>query len=557
MDKIEKAIQRQVGDVHPNGKWSWTEYKPGKFDWRPIKNATASPNPPSANAKGDSDSSSKPIAKPAPAGAKKMSIQQLKEWAPKTKENVLLVVLNNVKGNAATRQVVYDELVARGVDESKMNTAGTLQELWDNQKRRAAIVNAGDDEEEEEGGDTSTASDDEADDESGDGITEDWWMNKKDERIRKMFHGLKTKRDWIRYDNFIDKKKRQQPHYVKPRKVMQMLNRQFLEFLENPEQRFMISSGGAGVGKSFAFEDIAKITNKKPFDPEKHAPGDADYDYIETTDIDGKKKLLELLKAHNGKILLFDDTDAILTRQDLTSIMKKATSMTGKRIVGDPQDPKTNFAFTGRIVVLTNKDMDTLMEEEDSKAIISRASIKSDIRMTKNETVEILRDRFLHMKFPQVPALEDPQENEKERREVFQTILDNLHNISPKSFTTRKFGEMLSAKRLTERANLRAQQSDELASKFGEDEDWRDLAIQILLKGENDEFLSNEPETEIEKEFVKKHPKEAKELFGIGEEEEVKKAVEEEEEMTLEKAEDLLLFGDVDFEKAEDLLLSK
>lgn len=30
-----------VGDVHPNGKWVWTEYQPGKFDWRVIpKNGT-------------------------------------------------------------------------------------------------------------------------------------------------------------------------------------------------------------------------------------------------------------------------------------------------------------------------------------------------------------------------------------------------------------------------------------------------------------------------------------------------------------------------------------
>jgi hypothetical protein len=26
-----------VGDVHPNGKWVWTEYKPGRFDWRTDK----------------------------------------------------------------------------------------------------------------------------------------------------------------------------------------------------------------------------------------------------------------------------------------------------------------------------------------------------------------------------------------------------------------------------------------------------------------------------------------------------------------------------------------
>lgn len=32
---IEKA--HQVGDTHPNGRWVWTEYAPGKFDWRTAK----------------------------------------------------------------------------------------------------------------------------------------------------------------------------------------------------------------------------------------------------------------------------------------------------------------------------------------------------------------------------------------------------------------------------------------------------------------------------------------------------------------------------------------
>lgn len=35
---IEKA--HNVGDVHPNGKWVWTEYAPGKFDWRNRKAKT-------------------------------------------------------------------------------------------------------------------------------------------------------------------------------------------------------------------------------------------------------------------------------------------------------------------------------------------------------------------------------------------------------------------------------------------------------------------------------------------------------------------------------------
>lgn len=37
-------MKHVVGEVHPNGKWMWTEYKEGKFDWRNIsKTSNATP----------------------------------------------------------------------------------------------------------------------------------------------------------------------------------------------------------------------------------------------------------------------------------------------------------------------------------------------------------------------------------------------------------------------------------------------------------------------------------------------------------------------------------
>ena len=38
-------VTRKVGDIHPNGKWACTEYQPGKFDWRAIKNAPKTEKP--------------------------------------------------------------------------------------------------------------------------------------------------------------------------------------------------------------------------------------------------------------------------------------------------------------------------------------------------------------------------------------------------------------------------------------------------------------------------------------------------------------------------------
>lgn len=40
---VNKTVMKHtVGEVHPNGKWVWTEYKEGKFDWRGIKTTSTS-----------------------------------------------------------------------------------------------------------------------------------------------------------------------------------------------------------------------------------------------------------------------------------------------------------------------------------------------------------------------------------------------------------------------------------------------------------------------------------------------------------------------------------
>lgn len=81
VDLFEKA--HKVGDIHPNGKWVWTEIHPGKFDWRVIggrrnkKSAAAggssndskaktqlSGSKPSASKKTATDASTKATAKP-------------------------------------------------------------------------------------------------------------------------------------------------------------------------------------------------------------------------------------------------------------------------------------------------------------------------------------------------------------------------------------------------------------------------------------------------------------------------------------------------------------
>ena len=277
--------------------------------------------------------------------------------------------------------------------------------------------------------------------------------------------------------------KRKDPDYQPPVEVMYDLNRQYLEFLDNKEQRFMISAGGAGVGKSYGFKKIAELLNKRPFDAETDAPGDGDYDYVELGDINSKKQLLGVLKAHNGKILLFDDTDSVITRADLASIMKKATAASGKRVVGDPEDVKSNFVFTGRIIIMTNKDLVNLAKNEDTKAIISRATLSSEVYLTVDETIEVLKDRFASMDVPQAPHLDDPEEDKAERQELFDLIVKNKDKIDPAKFTTRTFGTILSEKRSTERSNRMAQQGGEWTNLIGaKQKEWEKSAVRALTK---------------------------------------------------------------------------
>ena len=399
-DVIEKAVQRKVGDMHPNGKWVWTEYKPGKFDWRPPKKNAAGAA--GGSSSGSSDTGKKTTATTskttsAKSGAKPMDSQKLVQWAATTSDDNLLKVANSKNGNAQMRMIAYKQLESRGFDMSKVDTSGTLGQLMKMTKQgssKQTSTSSGDDD--TVSGAAAGASvdiDDDSDEGGADGnqITEKWYLNKNDDRVKKRFN-LKTKEGRIKYDQFVYKEKKKEPDYKDPVEVIQDLNEQYLEFLDNPEQRFMISAGGAGIGKSYGFNKIAELLNMKPFE-EGDQPGDDDYDIFEAPDVNSGKQLLGILKAHNGKIIVFDDNDKVLRRADCASVMKKATATTGKRIVGDPDDIKSNFEFTGRIMIMTNKDLNSLAENEDTKAIISRAMMVSEIYLTVPEQIEVMKSR--------------------------------------------------------------------------------------------------------------------------------------------------------------------
>lgn len=496
-EMFEKAVSRQVGDTHPNGKWVWTEYKPGKFDWRPIKGNKTQQSGNSSSSGGEDDGAAKKnpsVSQTAGAkakAAKPMNSQQLLVWAQKTSDDNLLKVANSKNGNAQMRKIAYDALEQRGFDMSQVDTSGTLAQLMKMTGKGSTSTNASGDDSEDTVADTNDDATVDIDDDSDGGIdddkiTEKWYLNRNDDRVKKAFN-LKTKEGRIKYDQFVYKMKKKEKDYKNPVEVIQDLNEQYLEFLDNDEQRFMISAGGAGIGKSYGFNKMAELLNMKPFE-EGDSPGDGDYDIFEAPDVNSGKQLLNILKAHNGKIIVFDDNDKVLTRADCVSVMKKATATTGRRIVGDPDDVKQNFEFTGRIIIMTNKDLAQLSEIEDTKAIISRAMMVSEIYMTVPETIEVMESRYQDYEFPSAPRLDDEAEDKKERDEIMNLIKKNQKNIDPIQFTTRTFQEILTNKRKVDKANEK-RSNPAFASLIGsKNKDWKEVALGVLTKAAMNDF---------------------------------------------------------------------
>lgn len=507
-ETIEKAVSRQVGDTHPNGKWVWTEYKPGKFDWRPIKGKKAQQSGDGSSSGGEDDGATKKTpSKPSAsqiAGAKAkagkpMNSQQLLVWAQKTSDDNLLKVANSKQGNAQMRKIAYDALQQRGFDMSQVDTSGTLAQLMKMTGKKGAAATSGDDDEDvvaDTNNDATVDIDDDSDGGTdGNKITEKWYLDRNDDRVKKMFN-LKTKEGRIKYDQFVYKMKKKEKDYKNPVEVVQDLNEQYLEFLDNDEQRFMISAGGAGIGKSYGFNKMAELLNMKPFE-EGDSPGDGDYDIFEAPDVNSGKQLLNILKAHNGKIIVFDDNDKVLKRADCASVMKKATATTGRRVVGDPDDVKQNFEFTGRIIIMTNKDLAQLSESEDTKAIISRAMMVSEIYMTVPETIEVMESRYQDYEFPSAPRLDDEGEDKKERDEIMNLIKKNQKNIDPSQFTTRTFQEILTNKRKVDKANEKRANPAFAALIGSKNKDWKEVALGVLTKAAMNDFGGVEPSDEL------------------------------------------------------------
>ena len=358
---IEKAYK--VGDPHPKGKnLVWTEYKPGKFDWRQPKKGAAPAGgnsggnaPAGGNSGGNAPAGGNSGAKPTPAPAQgndgqedddestpksgykkpaakvqykghdeKFDIPVPNQWTVKSKaqgvtktahldkvmamleaktDDDLLKILNNHSLNRFQRQIAYDLAQSRGIPESKIDTKGSLEDEWKKQEsiyNKTHAKNVADDDDTEEDYELNGITVEECEEFMKEFPNGDQgWREKNDKRVQKKFNGLSTLVDRQRYDSFLDFQKRQDADYLTPQEVVCDLNADYLTFMETDMSPLFISAGGAGAGKTYGFKKLAEELNVKKLD-EGDDPATADWGYVNCANPKSEKEFYEMLKKYNG-----------------------------------------------------------------------------------------------------------------------------------------------------------------------------------------------------------------------------------------------------------------
>lgn len=516
-----------------------------------------------------------------------------KDFASKSDDD-LIKIINNAKRNPKDRELAVQEAEARGIDESKLNFSGTLQDKWDKIKEEHDLKEAmqGNDNEDEgedyeldlKGFDMDAFMDKFSGGDTG-------WLDKKNPIVQKSFN-FDTLVGRQQYDAVKDYQMRQLEGYLNPANKIGELNQQYENFVRKDSTPFFISAGGAGAGKSYGLWAVLE-DNNVPQLQEGQDPDDDDWGWVQCDDPDDEKDFRAMLAKYNGTytdddgrehghILVFDDADKILTTRStaIDKILKKINdNKASARTFVNPDTGETEV-WKGRIIVLTNKDVAAIQDKsEDKTAVFSRGKI-NNMDFTRNETIEILANRYEKMGLSDYQTsfeedFPDPKDQKKIRKMAFNFMKDNVNDADPAKFTPRTFIGVVETIGNT-LANGGGVRKINGSVQVGTDLPWQVKAKQ-LIKGDNtdiekaetaEELAANKKAYEKQKEETKKkNPKLYKKLYGeaaidafisgdysghIGD---IDKEVEDDEEESVEEAEKALgLDFGLTLEDVNDLL---
>lgn len=403
-----------------------------------------------------------------PSGRKTVSVSGLRKLYAGYSEADLLKLLNNKNADQRKRQLAYDEAAARGIPEDKINVSGTLEKLWKKTKRDHDIkenVNRAVDEDEAmpltydwKGLDHEAIMRDYFDD----GLDPSW-LDPNSAQVGKAFK-LETLSGRQKYDTFKDYYQRDPklvPGYLTAQNKVNNLNGQMWEWAQSDNSPLFVSAGGAGAGKTYGWKNIVAEDLSLPELKSGDDPADTDWGYVMLTDQDAEddKTFARTLAKYNGSfigndgeehphILFLDDADKLLVTKSkaLIAIMKKINDADPENRVFKNPDTGEVELWKGKIIITTNKDLSALSKDEDTKAILSRAT-KSEIHFTRNETLELLSNRYQSMGLKRCTQVFNrdgftDDEIEEFKDDVFDYMVEHVNQADPNKFTPRKFEDL-------------------------------------------------------------------------------------------------------------------
>jgi len=430
-------------------------------------------------------------------------VDDMDAWRKKiegyTDDQLLKIVGSDHMGNPWRQHLAYEEAASRGIDESKVKVGQTLKDLWRREEQRAKMTgdandNKGDEDEDVQSFDYGLGDFDLDGFKSKFDEGDTAWDNPDNPIVKKTFdlnslHGRKM------YDRVRYALRTESSRYKKPEKQIQQMARGFLQFTSKGSTRpLCVCYGGAGVGKTYTLKTCLREVNMmEEYDPSNPNQGD-DYDWVVSPQVNSMAKLAKQLNQHNGKIVIFDDNDDILTDPEMANLMKTLTD-------GDPNSrffPEydergkptgKNMKFTGKIIVLTNKSSDTLSKNEDAKAIMSRGT-KMGLNFTVQENLEALQNRYKTMNTGvEIDGFDEgSQEDQEYRQRIFDFINDHKDELDPKTFTVRKFNELYELGAQEILANKVASSSQKMRDFLGDDDNLEDIWLDNLNKADDDDM---------------------------------------------------------------------
>ena len=193
-----------------------------------------------------------------------------------------------------------------------------------------------------------------------------------------------------------------------------------------------IITGQGGLGKTHSVIKALKecglqdVTDLASFEVGTRIQGSKSYRVIKG--FSTAKGLYRSLYEGNGMTLVFDDCDSVLKDPVALNLLKGALDSYGERYISwnadiKDEDLPRSFKFTGSIVFISNKDMDSL-----DQAVRSRA-LCVDLSMTEAQKIERMETIVFDSEF--MPEYNN--EYKQDALEFLRSMVKSVQNLSLRS----------------------------------------------------------------------------------------------------------------------------